>query len=104
GNQEKTAFNAHYGTVGFHSLMAFDGIIGDFIKAMLRLGNEYASNEVVPFIESIIRLYNEKFPATTSFLRNESGFALPALYKLCELESVSYVIRLKANANLKKLA
>src|SRR5699024_10416034 len=30
--------------------------------------------------------------------------AVPALYELCERESVSYVIRLKANANLKKLA
>jgi len=52
----------------------------------------------------VIQHYNEKFPATTPFLRGDSGFAVPALYELCELESVSYVIRLKANANLKKLA
>jgi len=104
GNQEKTAFNAHYGTVGFHPLVAFDGVTGDFVKALLRPGNEYTSNGVVPFIESVIQHYNEKFPATTPFLRGDSGFAVPALYRLCEWESVSYVIRLKANANLKKLA
>src|SRR5699024_6048178 len=40
----------------------------------------------------------------TPFLRGNSGFAVPALYELCENESVYYVIRLKANANLKRLA
>src|SRR5699024_2306145 len=103
GNQEKTAFNAHYGTVGFHPLVAFDGVTGDCGKALLRPVNVYTSNGVVPFIESVIQHYNEKFPATTPFLRGDSGFAVPALYRLCEGESVSYVIRLKATANLKKI-
>src|SRR5699024_9799588 len=55
-------------------------------------------------MEPVIKHYNEKSPETTPFLRGDSGFAVPALYELCEEESVSYVIRLKANANLKKLA
>jgi len=40
GNQEKIAFNAHYGMVGFYPLVAFDGVTDDFCKAMLRFGNE----------------------------------------------------------------
>src|SRR5699024_1782504 len=40
----------------------------------------------------------------TCFRRRHLSFVVPALYELCERESVSYVIRLKANANLKKLA
>ncbi len=28
GEQESTAYNAHYGTVGFHPLVAFDGVTG----------------------------------------------------------------------------
>src|SRR5699024_2618173 len=48
--------------------------------------------------------YNEKFPEAIPFLRGDSGFAVPALYELCEKESVYYVIRLKANANLQRLA
>src|SRR5699024_3490931 len=48
--------------------------------------------------------YNDRFPETTPFLRGDSGFAVPALYELWEEESVSYVIRLKANANIKQLA
>jgi len=104
GDQEKTAFNAHYGTVGFHPLVAFDGVTGDFLKAQLRPGNVYTSNGVVDFIEPVITHYNEKFPGTTPFLRGDSGFAVPALYELCEKESVYYVIRLKSNPNLQRLA
>ncbi len=104
GEQEETAFNTHYGTVGFHPLVAFDGVTGDFLKAKLRPGNVYTSNGVVDFVKPLITHYNEKFPETTPFLRGDSGFAVPALYDLCEEESVYYVIRLKSNANLQRLA
>ena len=36
GNQEQTAYNAHYQTTGYHPLVAFDGLTGDFLKAKLR--------------------------------------------------------------------
>lgn len=104
GNQESAAYNAHYGTVGFHPLVAFDGVTGDFLKAKLRPGNVYTSNGVVEFIQPLIEHYNEKFPETTSFVRGDSGFAVPALYDLCEKESVYYAIRLKSNANLQRIA
>lgn len=104
GDQEATAFNTHYGTIGFHPLVAFDGVTGDFIKAKLRPGNVYTSNGVVDFVQPLISHYNEKFPETIPFLRGDSGFAVPALYELCEEESVYYVIRLKSNANLQRLA
>jgi hypothetical protein len=39
GKQESASYNSHYGTVGFHPLVAFDGITGDFLKAQLRPGN-----------------------------------------------------------------
>lgn len=104
GDQESATFNTHYGTVGFHPLVAFDGVTGDFLKAQLRPGNVYTSNGVVDFMEPVIRHYNETFPETIPFLRGDSGFAVPALYELCEQESVYYIIRLKSNANLQRLA
>ncbi|WP_269920189.1 IS1380 family transposase [Caldifermentibacillus hisashii] len=104
GEQESASYNTHYGTVGFHPLVAFDGITGDFLKAKLRAGNVYTSNGVVDFVKPIIEHYNEKFPETTPFLRGDSGFAVPALYDLCEDESVYYVIRLKSNAILQRMA
>src|SRR5690625_4962209 len=58
GNQESIAYNAHYGNIGFHPLVAFDGMTGDFLKAKLRPGNVYTSNGVVEFIKPLIERYN----------------------------------------------
>jgi hypothetical protein len=104
GHQESAAYNSHYGTVGFHPLVAFDGVTGDFSKAKLRPGNVYTSTGVMDFIQPLIEHYNETFPGTSLFVRGDSGFAVPALYELCEKESVYYVIRLKSNAQLQKIA
>lgn len=104
GKQESSAFNAHYGTVGYHPLVAFDGVTGDFLKAKLRPGNEYTPKGVVDFIRPLIEHYNSTFLETSLFVRGDSGFAVPALYALCEKESVFYVIHLKSNAQLQRLA
>lgn len=104
GSQESVAYNSHYGTIGYHPLVAFDGVTGDFLKAKLRPGNVYTSNGVVEFIQPLIEHYNEKFSETSLFLRGDSGFAVPGLYELCEKESVFYVIRLKSNSTLQQIA
>lgn len=103
GHQESAAYNAHYGTIGFYPLVAFDGVTGDFLNAKLRPGNVYTSNGVIEFIQPLIEHYNEKFPETPLFVRGDSGFAVPALYDLCEKELVYYVIRLKSNAQLQQM-
>ena len=54
GNQEKSSYNAHYRTLGFHPLVAFDGLTGDFLKAQLRPGSVYTSNGVVDFMRPLI--------------------------------------------------
>jgi len=58
----------------------------------------------VEFICPLIAHYNEIFLETTLFLRGDSGFAAPALYELCEKESVLYTIRIKSNPQLQSLA
>jgi len=102
--RKSSSINAHYRTVGFHPLLAFDGLTGDFLKAQLRLGNVYTSNCVVDFQRPLLENYNETFSKTSAFVRGDSGFAVPDLYELCEKESVYYIIRLKANAKLKAFA
>lgn len=54
GKQEQSDYNAHYGTVGYHPLVAFDGVTGDFLKSELRPGNVYTSNGVVDFVRPLI--------------------------------------------------
>ena len=104
GNQEQTAYNAHYGTNGYHPLVAFDGVTGDFLKAKLRSGNQYTSNGVKEFLNPLLEHYNQAIPTTDILVRGDSGFATPDIYDLCESYENHYVIRLKANRNLYRLA
>lgn len=64
----------------------------------------YISNGVVDFMRPLIEHYNEIFPETSTLVLGDSGFAVPALYDLCEKEFLYYIIRLKSNAKLKALA
>lgn len=104
GRQENATYNAHYRTVGFHPLLAFDDLTGDFLKAKLRKGSDYTSTGVVDFVTSLFTHYNEIFPETSILVRGDSGFATPALYEQCEQESIYYLIRLKSNSVLAALA
>src|SRR5699024_10224 len=103
-DQEETAFNAHYGTVGFHPIVASDGTTRDFLKAKLRGGDAYTCNGAVPLVQPGIAGYSALFPEPTPCLRGDSGSVVPALDELCEEECVWCAIRLKATAKLKELA
>lgn len=104
GKQEQTDFNTHYGTTGYHPLVAFDGLTGLFLGAELRPGNVYTSNNAEVFLADII--FQHKQHSCDMFLtvRGDSGFAKPEIYELCEQEKVKYIIRLKVNARLKNMA
>ena len=104
GNQEKTDYNAHYQTNGYRPLVAFDGLTGDFLKAELRSGNVYTSTGIGAFVEPLFEHYNQVVPVSNILVRGDSGFATPELYDLCEVYDSFFVIRLKANRNLSKLA
>lgn len=94
GNQEMTNCNAHYQTTGYHPLVAFDGLTGDFLKAELRPGNVYTSKDVAAFTRQLFEHYQSVTPVRTIMVRADSGFATPDLYQLCEEYDSLYTIRL----------
>ena len=102
GKQEGRAFNFHYQSNGYHPLVCYDGITGDLIKIQLRDGNKYSCTGVVDFLQPILNEYLRDYPAIHLLLRGDSGFATPELYKQCEENGTSYVIRLKENAVLRE--
>ena len=104
GKQEGRAFNFHYQSNGYHPLVCYDGMTGDLVKIQLRDGTEYSSTGVVDFLQPILDEYLNDYPAIRILLRGDSGFATPDLYKQCEENGTSYVIRLKANGILRKKA
>lgn len=102
GKQEGRAFNFHYQSNGYHPLVCYDGMTGDLVKIQLRDGTEYSSTGVVDFLQPILDEYLNDYPAVRILLRGDSGFATPDLYKQCEENGTSYVIRLKENGILRK--
>ena len=104
GKQEGRAFNFHYQSNGYHPLVCYDGMTGDLVKIQLRDGTEYSSTGVVDFLQPILDEYLNDYPAVRILLRGDSGFATPDLYKQCEENGTSYVIRLKENGILRKKA
>lgn len=104
GRQEGSAFNFHYQSNGYHPLVCYDGMIGDLIKIQLRDGNEYSCTSVVDFLQPILDEYLNDYPQISILLRGDSGFATPELYRQCEENGTSYVIRLKENGILRKKA
>ena len=104
GKQEGRAFNYHYQSNGYHPLVCYDGITGDLIKIQLRDGTQYSCTGVVDFLQPVLDEYLNDFPAIKLLLRGDSGFATPELYKQCEENGTSYVIRLKENKTLRSKA
>lgn len=104
GDQEGEAFNYHYQQHGYHPLLCYDGITGDLLKAELRDGTQYCSNGADDFIIPLLEEYSDRYPDVDLYLRGDSGFAAPDLYKACEKGGCKYAIRLKVNKTLIKLA
>lgn len=102
GKQEGRAFNFHYQSNGYHPLVCYNGMTGDLVKIQLRDETEYSSTGVVDFLQPILDEYLNDYPAIRILLRGDSGFATPDLYKQCEENGTSYVIRLKENGILRK--
>ncbi|MDE7248912.1 MAG: IS1380 family transposase, partial [Lachnospiraceae bacterium] len=102
GNQEGEGFNFHYQAHGYHPLLCYDGLTGDLLKAELRDGTLHCSNDADKFMEPLFQEYMER--GIKTYLRGDSGFSSPKLYKTCEMNGCSYAIRLKQNSSLLALA
>ena len=77
---------------------------GDLLKVELRPGTQYCSKGAAAFMLSLLEEYQREYPQTALFARGDSGFATDELYSLFETNSTSYVIRLKENPVLRRLA
>lgn len=104
GTQEGEAFNYHYQAHGYHPLLCFDGLTGDLLKVELRPGTQYCSKGAAAFMLPLLEEFQRDYPETALFARGDSGFATDELYSLFETNGTSYVIRLKENPVLRRLA
>ena len=104
GHQEDAGYNFHYRNHGYHPLVCYDGMTGDLLKIELRNGTVYSSTGVIDFLQPLLDEFLTDYADIPLLLRGDSGFATPALYRQCETNGISYVIRMKENQVLRNLA
>jgi hypothetical protein len=85
-------------------LRDFDGDTGHLITALLRAGNTHGSNSAVALLKRLVGGLREAWPGVAIELRADAGFAVPALYDYCEVESITYTIGLVSNPRLEGMA
>lgn len=88
GAQQLSFFQGHYGHTMYHPLLVFDGE-GWPVAVMLRPGNAHGSEGAVDLLRQII---TELPRRTRVLLRADAGFAVPAMYEMCEELGVDYLI------------
>lgn len=103
GRQEGEGFNFRYQSHGYHPLVGYDGITGDLLRIQLRDGTDYSSTGVVDFLPLLDEFQNDN-SGIPLFLRGDSGFTKPELYKQCETNGVSYAIRLNESNPFRRMA
>lgn len=104
GEQEGSAYHGYFRQHMYHPLVIYDGDTDQLITAVLRPGNSHASRGVVSILKRLVRAIRQRWPRVAIEVRADSGFASPALYRLCEAEHLTYTIGLVPNARLEAAA
>lgn len=101
GQQQLSLFHGYFGQYMYHPLLIFDRITGFPMAVILRPGNSYASHGAKAVLQRLIKKLKKAYPKSTILLRADGGFAVPAIYKLCERERIYYTIGMITNERLK---
>lgn len=104
GQQQMSFFHGYYDQHMYHPLLAFDGVTGFPLAAVLRPGNAHASTGAVGILKRLIRRLKQAYPEAIILFRGDAGFAVPDIYDLLDSEKVLYTIGLITNKLLRKNA
>lgn len=104
GHQQLSFFNGYYHHTCLTPLMLFDGVGGDLLAVMLRAGNAGTGEGEVELLEWLIPQLRAKWPRAKILVRLDAGFAWPSIFNYCENQGLDYLIGMKGNSNLGKMA
>ena len=92
GKQQLSFFHGYYEEHMYHPLLAFDGLDGFPLAAVLRPGNAHASKGALAVLKRLIKKLKKAYPGVLILFRADAGFAVPALYRYLERRKIRYVI------------
>src|SRR3954469_12997335 len=99
GEQEGSAYNGHFGCPCYHPLFVFNQF-GDLERCALRPGNVHSAEGWREVLEPVVARYRTTLKRR--YFRADAAFASPEVYEFLEAEDYGYVIRLPANAVLRR--
>ncbi len=103
GHQQLTLFHGYYGQYQYFPLIISEPTTRHVLLAWLRPGTVQASLGADDDLMRIVNALRQERPDIAIHVRGDAGFGLPAMYKICEENSLSYTFGFATNARLKKL-
>jgi hypothetical protein len=94
GDQERSAWNGHFGCTCYHPLFVFNQY-GDLERCALRAGNVHSADDWEAVLKPVVARY--RGTSTSIAFRGDAAFAQPSMYEFLEAEPIDYAIRLPAN-------
>ncbi len=100
GQQVLSFYHGYYEQHQYLPIFVFDGETGFPLAAWLRPGTVHASAGAVEVLAAIVRQLRAAWPDVLILVRADTGFAVPEMYELCEVEGLLYAFGYASNAVL----
>jgi hypothetical protein len=104
GQQEFTAFNAHYESHMYFPQFVCDAKTRFLLAAVLRPGHLSAPDGAIRLLSRIVQLLRAAWPGIKVSVRAHSHFAEPALLNWLEEEEIRYAVGMQQNKVLDRLS
>ncbi len=103
GHQSGSAYNGYYRQTMFHPLVAIAGETGDLLGVMLREGNAHAAEDLVPFLERLVRGTVGRV-CESALVRLDAGMVSEATLAALERMDTDFIARVRNNRKLDEVA
>lgn len=103
GVQQLSLFNGYYGQFMYNELFFHDGTTGQIILPVLRPGNSHSNKWYVAILKRIIKKIKARYSDIEIYIRADSGFNTPGIYKLADEYNLKYAIGIANNEVLKRV-
>jgi hypothetical protein len=102
GEQQLTLFHGYYKQNQYFPLIITNAETGLVAMVSLRHGTAHAALGAEDDLEYLVGRVRERWPDVDIEVRADSGFGVPAMYKLCERLGVWYTFGIGMNCRLKR--
>lgn len=104
GSQQLSLFNNYYDTWCYQPIHIFEGTSGKLITSILRPGKSPSGKEIEMILSRVFKRIKTAWPQTNILFRDDAHYAAPEVYNLCDKHNIRFVLGLKSNKKLIKMA